>query len=365
MGSIRLLLAIAVVLEHAHGTAFSGGIFSVQLFFVISGFFISYILVEAQSYRSVRAFYCNRILKLFPVYWAVAIVSFTMYVGGSIALGNPTPFVEVYQALDLFDQILLALTNIFIVGQDVIIFTTAEAGSLTYTPNYHDTDVWVWRGLLVPPAWSLSLELTFYAIAPFILPRLRLLFLLLALSVALRLWIIHIGWGLQDPWNYRFFPTELALFILGALSHQLWKPFVLRMGWLRPKVVQSVTYITIALVLVCVTLHILPVRLPLLIFFVLALPFLFRYQWGRHWDHWVGELSYPVYIIHWTVMFPVSFVWDRLTGVYGYQGMEEVIVIVTLSVVGGILLKRWISDPLEIWRDQVRKMPTTILYQTA
>ena len=63
MGSVRVLLAIAVVVEHSFGMAFSGGVFAVQLFFVVSGFYISYILVEAQSYATVRGFYWNRILR--------------------------------------------------------------------------------------------------------------------------------------------------------------------------------------------------------------------------------------------------------------------------------------------------------------
>jgi hypothetical protein len=40
---------------------------------------------------------------------------------------------------------------------------------------------------------------------------------LLAASLALRGVLIATGIGLGDPWTYRFFPTELALFLLGSL----------------------------------------------------------------------------------------------------------------------------------------------------
>ena len=354
MGSVRVLLAIAVVVEHSFGTAFSGGVFAVQLFFVVSGFYISYILVEAKSYASVKGFYWNRILRLFPVYWAVALGSLAMYLGAAYVFGNAPPFVEVYQQLNTWSASILAATNVFLVGQDWVIFTAIDNGALVFTPDYHQEDVWVWRGLLVPPAWSLGVELTFYLIAPFILTRMRLLFVLLALSVALRIWLISIGIGLQDPWNYRFFPTELALFILGILAHQLWKPFLEARGIVSDGLASAITLAVIGMVTVCVTLHILPLRLPVLALFVLALPFLFRFQKNRHWDRWLGEYSYPVYIVHWSVMFPVSYVWDRLTGQPGYQGYDETLAILVLTLIGAYVVKRLVSDPMENVRDGVR-----------
>lgn len=354
MGSVRFVLAVAVVLEHAFGRAFSGGIFAVQLFFVVSGFYISYILIEAQSYRTIRGFYWNRLLRLFPIYWTVALASLVMYLGGAFVFGNLPPFLATYQHLDALSTALMALTNLFLVGQDWVIFAAVEDGALVFSEDYHEEDVWVWRGLLVPPAWALGIELTFYLMAPFILPRLRLLFVLLAISIAIRLWLISIGLGLQDPWNYRFFPTELALFVLGALSHQLWRPFVQAKGFLTPGSAASITSIMVVLLLVCVALHIWPIRIPLLAIFVLSLPFLFHFQRLRPWDHWIGELSYPIYILHWSVMYPVSYVWDKYTGLPGYQGLDETAAILALTLIGSIVLKRAVSDPMERIRDEIR-----------
>ena len=75
--------------------------------------------------------------------------------------------------------------------------------------------------LLVLQAWTLGLELSFYLIAPFIVRRSFLLVLLFAGSLCGRLFAIVSGFGLSDPWTYRFFPFELALFIGGVFSHQL------------------------------------------------------------------------------------------------------------------------------------------------
>ena len=361
MGSIRLLLAVAVVFEHCYGTAFSGGVFAVQLFFVVSGFFISYILIEAQTYNSVRSFYKNRALRLFPAYWVVALASLAMYVGGAYLAGNPPPFLEVYQNIDTAGRTALVLSNIFLFGQDWIIFSAVNDGVFHLTEDYHQSDFWVWRGLLVPPAWSLGVELTFYLIAPFILPRLKLLVVLLGMSVLLRIWLISIGLGLQDPWSYRFFPTELALFILGALSHQLWMPYVTTKSWMSSRNTATVSIIMISLIFFLVTLSLVHIRIILLLVFVLSLPFLFAFQKNRSWDQWLGELSYPIYICHWSVIFPVSYVWDRYSGEFGYQGLDETAVVLILTVAAALVLKKFVVDPVENLRDRVRQTPKVLL----
>ena len=60
MGTLRTLFALAVVLAHpTGGFEFSvGARGAVQLFYVISGFLISYVLTEARSYRTGRRLRC-------------------------------------------------------------------------------------------------------------------------------------------------------------------------------------------------------------------------------------------------------------------------------------------------------------------
>ena len=75
MGLIRTLLALSVVLAHVDlgtGPRLVGGVLAVQMFYLISGFLISFVLVETSNYTSVRSFYVNRMLRLFPIYLVVA-----------------------------------------------------------------------------------------------------------------------------------------------------------------------------------------------------------------------------------------------------------------------------------------------------
>ena len=58
-------------------------------------------------------------------------------------------------------------------------------------------------------------------LTPFILFKRKTIIILLFFSILLRLYLIKIGVGLKDPWTYRFFPTELAFFLTGALSNQI------------------------------------------------------------------------------------------------------------------------------------------------
>ena len=68
---------------------------------------------------------------------------------------------------------------------------------------------------LVPQAWTLSIEIMFYILVPFVVRKIRVIALLFSLSLFIRFLAISFGFGLHDPWTYRFFPFELALFFLG------------------------------------------------------------------------------------------------------------------------------------------------------
>ena len=74
MGILRVLLAISVVFIHTHGQVFVGGQEAVQLFYVISGYLISFVLLEVKSYKKIQFFYLNRYLRLYPTYLLVTVL---------------------------------------------------------------------------------------------------------------------------------------------------------------------------------------------------------------------------------------------------------------------------------------------------
>jgi len=362
MGSIRTLLAIAVVFSHTSGFVFVGGQLAVQLFYMISGFLISYILVECKSYDRPSKFYVNRILRLYPIYWLVALATLGFY---AIALISPSiakyvqiypDFVDVYKNVGGLGASFLVFANAFLIGQDWIMFSGVEDGALKFVSDFKRSDVPVWHGLVVPQAWTLGVELSFYAIAPFVVTRIKVLYGLLAFSILVRLILIVVGVGFSDPWTYRFFPAELVFFVLGSLAHQIIQPFYRRVFDGKFSVISG--WVTIFVFLYCALFSLLPYRkinaLLLVIVFFVSLPFLFEFQAGREWDRRIGDLSYPVYITHLVLVAPVTgLVYAVYSGAYAFEIAAVCVVVVTL--LASLLINKFVGIRVELFRSKIRR----------
>src|ERR1700722_19323920 len=224
MGSLRTIFAISVVLTHcwAH-PLFIGGRNAVQLFYMISGFLISYVVVERRTYAYVGAFYLSRYLRLYPVYCVIALLAlFLTMAGGPVSVESDV--FATFHATPTSARVLLLFANYFLFTQDWVMFAGVHQHALVFTSDFQNSAVVLYHGLLVPQAWTLGVELSFYLIAPWVLPARKAIYVLLAASLVLRLCLIRLGVGMHDPWTYRFFPTELALFLMGALAHQILLP---------------------------------------------------------------------------------------------------------------------------------------------
>ena len=210
----------------------------------------------------------------------------------------------------------------------------------------------------MPQAWTLGVELSFYLLAPLILPRRRLVIALLLASLALRAALVVVGVGTTDPWTYRFFPTELALFLAGALSQQWLTPLYARLGERRTRQAGSAAAAGMALcVLVFALLPMRALHTALLLGLTVAmLPLLFRFQSNHRWDRRVGELSYPIYICHLAVIFPVDLLF-RHPALAG-NDLARVLLVVAATLAAAHLLNVTIGRRVERLRDRVRDRAT-------
>lgn len=299
MGSLRTLFAITVVLAHSSwfdGFVFVGGRNAVQLFYIISGFLISHILCTNPAYRNPWKFYLNRALRIYPIYYTVALLALI-----AIPICNHR-MIDFYSSIPGTASVFLMLSNLLIFGQDWVSFVGVSNGQMVFTTNFLHSDFLLFKGLLIRQAWTLGVELTFYALAPFILRSSRMMILLLILSLSVRGLLFSIGLGADDPWTYRFFPAELAFFLFGALSNQyllpVWKRFVSSKGltWLP----RTATY---GMISFCLFYFLIPVQeifkmAFLFPVFLISLPLAFLYQNESRTDKAIGELSYPIYIGH-------------------------------------------------------------------
>lgn len=316
------------------GVASLSGRTAVQCFFVISGFYMAMVL--ERKYLRIprggwRTFMVARAMRLFPVYILVAILSLLfVLLGGKIAIGEQQQLVSEIFLLPAFTWLPLVASNVALVTQDIALFMAIDAsGSFYFTPAYELERKPAYLYYLVPQAWTIALELTFYAIAPWLARRSsRTLLLLLAGSLYFRAIFAVIGLR-GDPWSYRFFPFELAFFLAGMLVYRFRAnlQFSSRRG---PAVVVGLALIALPTLEPLGPFYtLLLVLFPLV--FSLAIPHIFNATKDSRVDRWIGEMSYPMYMVHVLVIIVMITLGVPITGISAVLAVFLVTVLLVLA----------------------------------
>lgn len=306
VGILRTILAIAVVVYHSYkilGLHMTGGQVSVQAFYIISGFYMALVLNEKYTGKgSYRLFVTNRLLRIYPVYWIILGLALLVSLVGYYAFGSPYYLgVYVHNKGCLSPMVLayFAFENMVLLGQDVLLFLGIDHCQVAFSKYPFAFRQMGFHYLLVPQAWSVSLELMFYALAPFIVRRRWTLQLLMVAAGLLLRYVVSCRFYLSfDPWTYRFFPLELPFFITGSLMYVLYRQ-------LPPLL--SVRRVGYTLLIFCILFvffydefakH---AGLKMWLFYLLlafSLPFIFMAFKNSAIDRWIGELSFSLYICH-------------------------------------------------------------------
>ncbi|HEX2585958.1 MAG TPA: acyltransferase [Steroidobacteraceae bacterium] len=185
-------LAVALVMAVHYHEEFGGGWVGVQLFFVLSGFLITRILLDAKSTATslggfLKAFWIRRALRIFPLFFAFMLV------------------VEIFWQLASVPQT----------------WPTARPWLLTYTLNFGHMFYFVPISDVYSHFWSLAVEEQFYLVWPFVIwflsisaLRVVVIFLLIATPLT-RWWLVKTG--IVEPYQLYFLtPTLLDSFAAGA-----------------------------------------------------------------------------------------------------------------------------------------------------
>ena len=180
--------------------------------------------------RSTWVFSTNRFLKLYPLYWYVLLMSVMVSASSALCIRPDQSlclqsWLKHGTNLSFLQNLYLIGVNLTIFGQDTTLFLkfNFSSGFFSPTTNLWETKPMVWNFLLIPPAWTLGVELLFYSVAPLIVRRhVAKILTLLTLSLAPRVVLYHGGLS-GDPWNYRFFPVELAFFCAGSVAYSSWR----------------------------------------------------------------------------------------------------------------------------------------------
>lgn len=355
IGLIRTLLAMSIVIAHTSsvfGYNIVNAIMAIQIFYMISGFYMALILNE--KYDTFLLFITNRFLRLYPMYIVVfvltillAFLSLQLY--GS--WGRLTYYKEYYHVLHPLTLFLLLLTNLIIFGQDVISFLglNKNSGLLYFTENFNSSHPPVYEFLIVPQAWTLGVELIFYMLAPFIVRRnTYFIVLLLAISYTVRFILLRAGLP-YDPWGHRFFPSALTFFLMGTLSYKLYK----KIAW--TKVSKGLLKgFTLVIIILTLTFQFIPIdyvkkEVVYYLLFASLLPFAFSCGKNSRFDRRIGDLSYPIYISH-------IFIIAVFSSMNIFRFMDQInksyyaIIVALATSTFSVLLLRFIQDPVDHYR---------------
>ena len=228
MGLLRLFFALSVLLGHISISLLPSPIYAVLGFYIISGFYMSLILNEKYTSTTTNiTFYKKRFLRLLPTYWLLAIVHLVIALLFYYRQESNILFFDFNHfppEKSITTQLFIIISNIIIWGQDLALFlgVSPDTGDAFFSVLSFAEEYPMSRYQLIPVAWSISTEFTFYIIAPFILrSRKKLVFLIFILSIISN--IITNYYGLNNTnWRFRFFPSVLVFFLSGYYAYLIY-----------------------------------------------------------------------------------------------------------------------------------------------
>lgn len=345
LNALRAYAALSVVIYHVGNSAVGvyrmrpdtlgwmqqfvlHGYDAVTLFFVLSGFLITYLLFREQDQTgaiSVRRFYLRRALRIYPLYYAVVLAGFVVI---PVLLGDG--YQAVYSPASSLPLVLVMLPNL-----------TALGG-------------------LIAHLWSIGVEEQFYLVLPLIF-RIRHLFVPAAIAVIVLKLLIGL-WDTLAPspelhgivlW-FRF--ECMAVGVLGAwlyVRHQealhiLYRKSVQWLAWFAfglfvfvDPPVNAVWNLLTSAVFLVIILNVATNPQPVL-------------RLERPVYRWLGDRSYGIYMLHYPVLFLVYVFATPLTADY-----SEAVLIATLALTlfAAHLSHHYLEAPFLRLKDRVHAAP--------
>ncbi len=288
MGLLRLFLATLVLLSHL-GISVAGinpGVAAVIVFYLLAGQVVSRLWQRRPAPGLVQGalwFYRDRLWRILPMYL------FSLAIAVMVWLGGPSsPFLSREPGLTDW------LANLTVIPLNFYMYSGQDAFTL------------------LPPAWSLGVELQFYLLVPLLLGLPRLAAALGLLSV-LVFGLAQVGVLNTDIFGYRLLAGVGFVFLTGALlgRPESWARTLVGLLW-----ASSAAYLAWLLGWGG---HI-PYNIEVALGLTLGIPLLRQFQRLRFVGAWekvqrlAGELSYGLFLLHFPAIWAL-----QLVGLAGQQ----------------------------------------------
>lgn len=306
LDGLRAVAALTVAAYHAKTPSMPGGFLGVDLFFVLSGYLITRLLID--EYRSsatvdLSGFMARRLRRLYPA--LLLLVAVYLVIAQLV-------FTDVHFARHLLDAM----------------------WTLLYISNY--SSVFDQFLSILGHVWSLAVEVQFYVLWPILFLLLARLPRPLILFVMIMLYLAATGWRwwrfeFSDPWLiYTGTDTRCSGLILGCL-----------LAYLRPQLHHYWSLVGILALLFSVNFFNWPWDIAAHIGFSIA-------EWGAAlliaappaWLGapvlvWLGRISYGFYLWHYLIM--------RMLQEWGWHWLAVLVVGVALGLIGASLSYHFIE----------------------
>jgi peptidoglycan/LPS O-acetylase OafA/YrhL len=345
LNSIRAIAAMMVVISHIESKKIRFGLqtntlivdwgsIGVTLFFVLSGFLITYLLlIEKDTFQkiNIKDFYIRRILRIWPLYFLAIIFVYLL-----------VPYILPQYFSSDFDK--FSIKSIFL----NVFFLTNITAVLNLTPE------------IIGTIWSIGIEEQFYIYWPWVIKNSSNLrnkiivgiILFLPFCKIILLFISKISennWAMQLYYilNYTRFDIMAVGGIFGILAYK--KQFTigklqLNYDWFTGKTLQIISYILIAICFVLpsfgsikniILIQILPYLFAICVLNLAINPnsiFNLECKLGSY----LGKISYSLYLIHLVVIYLIFPILEPLLG--GFSEFLKNIIIFTSTILIVIII---------------------------
>jgi peptidoglycan/LPS O-acetylase OafA/YrhL len=321
INALRAIAILGVIFFHYKLDYFSGGFAGVDIFFVISGYLMSKIIINAIDKNE---------------------FSFKIYLGKRLK--------RIVPALLFLILVLMLIPFFFYLPEDYQLSQKSAAGSILFLSNIL---YWLYSGSYFAPVsdtnillhtWSLSVEWQFYLIYPFFLLlhkifKTRLLYLAFFTGLTLCIFAASVYLtGLKPAASFYLLPTRSWEMLFGGLA--LFAENVIT-GHRLKKVMAIAGYLAILACFLFLKVSMpwpgLYTLLPVLATFLIIIANFNGFKLIRHISvQFIGKISYSLYLWHWPV-----YVISQYLGVKA--DWESAVIMTALSVLLGFLSFRYIE----------------------